>query len=487
VLRRAGGPVGRTRTVLALVATLAVLAPLGWFWQASLLPDSYSVLDMGQVDEGRPGPAPAHRHHGVPALGVDQLVADSGPADVAVTLVARAARLPFGAGFDGYTLNGSSPGPVLRAEVGQLVEVRLVNESVPAGITLHWHGVDVPNAADGVAGVTQDAVPVGGEYTYRFRARQVGTFWYHSHQVAHEQVARGLFGALVITPPGGVGRDEVAAVHLYGGARTINGQPGDLRLDAQPGERVRVRVINTDNGPMPIWVGGAPYRLLAVDGMDLHEPGPVDGAALELTAGARADLEIVVPAAGARVEMAGAVAVVLGPPGAAPGPTRRPAQDLDLLGYGTPAALPFDPAAATRRFEYAIGRWPGFLDGLPGMWWTVNGRMYPDVPMFMVGEGDVVTMRVSNDSGEVHPMHLHGHHMVVLARNGVPATGSPWWVDSLNVRDGESYDVAFRADNPGLWMDHCHQLKHAAEGLTAHLMYQGVSTPYRIGGPNTPE
>jgi FtsP/CotA-like multicopper oxidase with cupredoxin domain len=194
-----------------------------------------------------------------------------------------------------------------------------------------------------------------------------------------------------------------------------------------------------------------------------------------------------VPAAGARIEMAGAVAVVLGPAGVAPGPTRRPAQDLDLLGYGAPAALPFDPAAATRRFEYAIGRWPGFLDGLPGMWWTVNGRMYPDVPMFMVSEGDIVTMRISNDSGEVHPMHLHGHHAVVLARNGVPATGSPWWVDSLNVRDGESYDVAFRADNPGLWMDHCHQLKHAAEGLTAHLMYEGVTTPYRIGGPNTPE
>jgi FtsP/CotA-like multicopper oxidase with cupredoxin domain len=487
VLRRAGGPVGRTRTVLALAAALVVLAPLGWFWQASLLPDTYSALDMGQVDEGRPGPAPAHLHHGARPVGVDQLVADSGPADVAVTLVARAARLPFGAGFDGYTLNGSSPGPVLRAEVGQLVEVRLVNESVPAGITLHWHGVDVPNAADGVAGVTQDAVPVGGEYTYRFRARQAGTFWYHSHQVAHEQVARGLFGGLVITPAGGVGRDEVAAVHLYGGVRTINGRPGDLRLDAQPGERVRVRVINTDNGPMPIWAGGAPYRLLAVDGMDLHEPGAVDGAALELTAGARADLEIVVPAGGARIEMAGAVAVVLGPAGAAPDPTRRPAHDLDLLGYGTPATLPFDPAAATRHFEYAIGRWPGFLDGLPGMWWTVNGRLYPDVPMFMVGAGDIVTMRISNDSGEVHPMHLHGHHMVVLARNGAPATGSPWWVDSLNVRNGESYDVAFRADNPGLWMDHCHQLKHAAEGLTAHLMYEGVTTPYRIGGPNTPE
>ena len=478
MLRRRGAPVpGRTRTLLALIATLAVLGPVGWLWWSSLLPARYSMLDTGGM---------SHPHGTHQGIGVDRLVADAGPADVALTLVARAARLPLGAGFEGYTLNGTSPGPELRAELGQLVEVRLVNESVPDGITLHWHGVDVPNADDGVAGVTQDAVPIGGEFTYRFRAKQAGTFWYHSHQVAHEQVARGLFGALVITPPGGVGREQVAAVHLYGGQRTINGQPGDLRVDATPGERIRVRVINTDNGPMPIWVSGSPYRVLAVDGTDLHGPGPVESAAVELTAGARVDLEVPVPATGARVELSG-VAVLLGPPGAVPAPSPRPSRDLDLLDYGTPAALPFDPAAATRSYDYVIGRRLGFVDGVPGMWWTVNGRLYPDVPMFMVAVGDVVRMRVRNDSGEVHPMHLHGHHAVVLARDGVPATGSPWWVDSLNVRDGETYDIAFRADNPGIWMDHCHQLKHAAEGLVAHLVYEGVSTPYRIGGPNVPE
>ena len=487
--RAGAAPAGRLRAALALLAALAVLGPLGWMWQASLLPDSYSVLDMGTVDTGRAGPAGAHRHD--EAVGVDELVADTGPADVELTLVARAQPVHLGPGRDvaGYTLNGTSPGPTIRAELGQLVQVELVNSSVAGGVTLHWHGVDVPNAADGVAGVTQDAVPIGGSYRYRFRVEQVGTYWYHSHQVAHEQVARGLFGALVITPPGGVGRDELALVHLYGGDRTINGQLGDAVVAAQPGERIRVRVINTDNGPMPLWVSGAPFRLLAVDGTDLHEPGPVDGAAVTLTAGARADLEITVPDGGARVEMAGAVALVLGPPGAAVARTPRPATDLDLLRYGTPAPLPFDPAAATRTFDYAIGRRPGFLDGVPGLWWTVNGRLFPDVPMYEVDAGDVVRMRISNSSGEVHPMHLHGHHALVLTRDGVPATGSPWWVDSLNVGDGESYEIAFRADNPGIWMDHCHQLTHAAQGLTAHLMYTGVHTPYRVGGAvaNTPE
>jgi FtsP/CotA-like multicopper oxidase with cupredoxin domain len=86
-------------------------------------------------------------------------------------------------------------------------------------------------------------------------------------------------------------------------------------------------------------------------------------------------------------------------------------------------------------------------------------------------------VHIENRSGEVHPMHLHGHHVVVLARNGVTATGSPWWVDSLNVLANESYDVAFVADNPGIWMDHCHNLKHAAQGMVAHLMYEGFDTP----------
>jgi FtsP/CotA-like multicopper oxidase with cupredoxin domain len=123
------------------------------------------------------------------------------------------------------------------------------------------------------------------------------------------------------------------------------------------------------------------------------------------------------------------------------------------------------------------------------MWWTVNGGLFPDVPMYTVSRGDVVVMRLENNSGEVHPMHLHGHHAVVLSRNGEAATGSPWWVDSLNVGDGESYEIAFVADNPGVWMDHCHNLPHAAEGLVAHLMYAGYSTPYRIGeaSGNEPE
>lgn len=67
----------------------------------------------------------------------------------------------------------------------------LTHASVKAGVALHWHGVKVPNAMDGVAGVTQDAVPVGGRFIYRFLPDRAGNFWYHSHHVSNEQVVGG--------------------------------------------------------------------------------------------------------------------------------------------------------------------------------------------------------------------------------------------------------------------------------------------------------
>ncbi len=497
------GPKGgsRVRLAVACAATAVVLGPLVWLWQASLQPDAYSVTDMGYADSGG-GPVGSstaqggHGQHAMAGRSVASLTADPRrPADVTVTLTARKRRfqLASGRGVDGYTLNGGSPGPVIRATVGQLVQVRLVNESVSGGVTLHWHGVDVPGAEDGVAGVTQDAVGVGEDFTYRFVADQVGTFWYHSHQVSHEQVQGGLFGALVVTPkeqPADL-VDVLALVHLYQGVATVNGREGDVRVDVPPGKRARVRVINTDNGQISVWVAGAPFRLVAVDGTDLHGPTPVQDTAVLVTAGGRADLEVTVPEAGSpiRVHLGGSAAVVLGSRRYDVPAVPRPKATLDLLSYGTKAPLGFDPQTPDRRFRYDIGRRPGFLDGRPGLWWTVNGHLFPDIPMFVVAEGDVVRMRIANHSGQAHPMHLHGHHAVVLSRDEVRATGSPWWVDSLNVGRGESYDLAFVADNPGIWMDHCHNLPHATQGLVAHLMYEGTTTPFAVGGTagNEPE
>jgi FtsP/CotA-like multicopper oxidase with cupredoxin domain len=480
----------RVRLIVSLVAALVILAPLAWLWQASLVPNSYSVMGMGYLDYG--GGLVASHDHESTARSINDIVVDPArKADVRVDLVAEQQNLSIGGrSVPGYTINGTSPGPMITAQQHQLIEVHLRNASVKAGIALHWHGVDVPAAMDGVAGVTQDEVPIGGEFTYRFVANQVGTYWYHSHQVSNDQVIGGLFGTLVVLPNAGRGEavDVVAAAHTYGGMKTINGVAGDLKVPAKPGQQVRIRVINTDNGPIETWAD-TPFQVLATDGYAVNGPTDVTDHSMTVTAGGRADLGVTMPSDGkpVRVQVSKGTAVILGngDPAAPP----QPRTPLDLLSYGTPTVLSFDPAKANRHFDYSIGRRPGFVRGQPGLWWSINGHLYPDVPMYVVREGDIVIMHIDNHSGQLHPMHLHGHHAVVLSRNGVAASGSPWWIDSLNVLEGETYDIAFLADNPGIWLDHCHHLKHAAQGMVAHLMYEGVSTPYKIGGTvnNRPE
>ena len=176
------------------------------------MPKQFSVQDMGYPDYGA-GPAAhgagaGHGHGAAGSVSVDTLTADPArPADVESTWWPAAATLDIGGrAVPGFTLNGTSPGPTITATVGDLVEVRLRNASVTEGVALHWHGIDVPNAMDGVAGVTQDAVPVGGDFRYRFVADRVGTYWYHSHQLSHEQVVGGLLGALVVQPKRGHAR-----------------------------------------------------------------------------------------------------------------------------------------------------------------------------------------------------------------------------------------------------------------------------------------
>jgi len=492
----------RTRFIVACAATLAVLLPLGWMWQRSLMPDTYSVVDMGYPDygtdaKGKPLPTPSAGGHGHGAtkdakdkgVSIATLVERSKKAaDVVVELSAQEGVFPLaGHQIEGFVLNGKTPGPEIVVKQGELVEVRLHNENVTDGVALHFHGVDVPNAADGVAGVTQDAVPPGESHTYRFVAERAGTYWYHSHQVSHEQVAGGLFGALVVQPVGlQTGQDLTAVAHTYSGNRTLNGRAGDQHAVARPGERVRLRIVNTDNGTLSTW-SSVPFRVAAIDGYDLRGETAVKAKRLEIPAGGRADLEFTVPRKGAaRVQVGAATAYIIGPRESYPERPEQPTTALDLLSYGKGSV---DMPKPNRVFDYSIGRRPGFIDGRPGYWWTINGRMWPNVPMFMVRTGDVVKFRIENHSGEAHPMHLHGHHALVTARNGKPVTGGPLWVDSVDVKDDETIDLVFRADNPGIWMDHCHALPHAAEGLLAHLMYEGYTTPYRVGGKtaNHPE
>ena len=89
------------------------------------------------------------------------------------------------------------PGPTIRVRQGERITRRFLNELTQPS-TVHWHGIRIVNAMDGAPDVTQDAVLPGGEFLYDFVAPDAGTFGYHPHERAYEQMARGLYGALIV-------------------------------------------------------------------------------------------------------------------------------------------------------------------------------------------------------------------------------------------------------------------------------------------------
>ena len=96
-----------------------------------------------------------------------------------------------------FTYNGTVPGPMIRVTEGDRVRVIVRNE-LPVPTTIHWHGVEVPNAMDGVPGVTQDPIQPGETFTYEFTAKPAGTFMYHSHYESDRQVVAGLYAPFII-------------------------------------------------------------------------------------------------------------------------------------------------------------------------------------------------------------------------------------------------------------------------------------------------
>ena len=491
------------RGVAAAVA-LSVLGLAAWgarAWHGSRLPSTYNVMELGVPDYGGAAVVPVAHGAGHSRAGEKQMVSVAdlteprGEPDFRTTLTARRTRvrLPSGKAIEVWAFNGRIPGPELRVRQGDLVEITLVNADIAQGVSIHWHGVDVPNAEDGVAGVTQDAVLPGQRRVYRFRVHQAGTFWYHSHQASSTQVKRGLYGAFVSLPRGlEPGTLDLAIVaHSFSGARTLGAHDGVDRRAVGPGTPVRLRVINSDSFSRRFVLAGTPFRVVAIDGTELHEPTALRGQTLELAGGGRYDLAFTMPRRTVQLHLLGAKAsLALSQDGRGALPAGEPGPEFDPLRYGSPAPTPVDASSHfDRTFMLHIGKRFGFLDGRFGRHWSVNGKLLPNLPTQIVSRGDLVKMTFVNDTDEDHPMHLHGHHMLVLSRDGAPATGSSWWSDTLNVKPGERYEVAFRADNPGLWMNHCHNLERAADGLVLHLAYDNVMTPFRVGAAahNHPE
>ncbi|PZF81050.1 multicopper oxidase family protein [Jiangella anatolica] len=416
--------------------------------------------------------------HGTPVTDLRGATAPApGGAVRPYTVTARRASVALTSGttVDAWTFDGTLPGPPLTAVQGDLVQVTLRNEDIDDGVTIHWHGYDVACGEDGAPGTTQDVVRAGEEFGYSFRADQAGTFWYHTHQVSHVGVRRGLFGTLVVTQRDAEPEDVdlVLPVHTYDGVLAIGDDDGVLAPDAVAGASVRLRLLNTDSEPHRFGLAGTAFRLAAVDGRDVNEPGEVSERALRLPAGGRYDLTFTMPDGPVALTVDGEVRLRLRD-GDTPETGGWP--ELDPLHYGAPAAVPFTlDTDYDRHFTLVLDRGVAMVDGRPAFAQTVNGRGHPSIPEQVVAEGDLVRFSVVNRSLETHPWHLHGHGVLVLARDGRAATGSPLWVDTFDVRPGEVWDVAFEADNPGVWMNHCHNLPHAEQGMMLRLRYDGVT------------
>ncbi|NES27078.1 multicopper oxidase domain-containing protein [Micromonospora terminaliae] len=460
-----GYPASAGTGLLALAGVLAATAiswrvlaarPSGTVSRAALA-TAAAALVTGTGLAAAPGAAP-----GVPHEHEAGEVRTVGEPTRRFTLTAATATVRVG-GRDvaAWAFNGQVPGPELTAAVGDVLEVTLRNRDIERGVTLHWHGYDVPNSQDGVPGVTQEAVRPGQEFVYRFRAEQAGTYWYHTHAVSDVGVRKGLYGMLVVRPAPVAGVDVTVPVHTLSGLPL----PAPRTEPVAAGTPVRLRLANTDSTTHRYALAGTPFRVAAIDGGDLRGPAPIDETAVLIAAGGRYDLVFTAPATPVALLVDGRAVWSTGPVPAAT--DRWPV--LDPLTYGASAPAPW--SRFDREFTLVLDRGLDLRGLLPRYAHTVNGAADPDIPPQVVREGDVVAFTIVNRAQYVHPWHLHGHHVLVLSRNGQPATGSPLWLDSFDVRPGDVWKVAFRADNPGVWANHCHNLAHADAGMTLHLMY----------------
>jgi FtsP/CotA-like multicopper oxidase with cupredoxin domain len=429
-------------------------------------------------------------------------------------LTAAPGRVTFLAGqtqTEVWNYNGSVPGPVVRLQQGEPARI-IVENRLAEDTTVHWHGVRVPNAMDGVPGLTQPAIKPGEMFTYEFTPPDAGTFWYHSHANSLEQLGRGLAGAVIVQErdPLPVDRDvlwflsdwrltedaqiapgfgnsmEAGMSGRVGNLVTLNGSAKAVEPVAA-GERIRLRLVNGAIARiMALHFEGHRPIVVALDGQpcDPHEP--------------KSDRIVLGPAMRADVvlDMRGL-----------PGHRYAVVDDFyDGLAYrltqleyderapvrqqsDVPILLPRNPIAepnladADRHDLVLQGGMMGggAMAGMGGMMgmgggaaWAINGASMAgdggsDVPpAFTIRRGRSVVLTLRNQTAWHHPMHLHGHSFRVLTLNGAPVPHRQWR-DTVLLAPQDTAEIAFVADNPGDWMVHCHVMDHQVSGLMTVL------------------
>jgi len=397
-----------------------------------------------------------------------------------------------------WAYNGSVPGPTIELHEGDSVTIHFHNK-LSQTTTVHWHGLHIPAGSDGSP---LNPVAPGGDqnYTFKIPIGSAGTYWYHPHpdMTTTEQVARGLYGALIVRPA----VDPLAGIperllvlsdnrfkadgsvdlpdhmSLAGQIDAENGREGNVllvngqampTLSIRPGEIQRWRIINSSAARI--------YRL-AIPGRKLIHVGS-DGGLFEKPR----DVDDLLVANSERVEILvrggepGSRVVLQTLPYDRYDPHTRPTdwnQPRDLLTLQTttdpPVTAPVISAllravAPIDTKQVAARRTIAFSQGL------INGKAMDmsrvDVTVRL---GTKEIWQIQNVVGMDHPFHLHGFRFQVLDRDGV---AEPYvsWKDSVNVPKHSQVRVAIRfEDFPGKWMFHCHILDHEDMGMMGILL-----------------
>lgn len=402
-----------------------------------------------------------------------------------------------------WSYNGRVPGPELRVAQGKMFRMRLENALPEQGTTIHWHGVRLPNAMDGVPNITQPPVMPGETFEYRFAPPDAGTFWYHPHMNSVEQISRGLSGVLIVeeAEPPEVDRDltlviddwrmtQDAQIHDSFGDRhdlshagrlgnyvTVNGrfQWGE---SVRAGDRLRLRLVNTATARIfTMRAEGLRLWVTALDGMPLAQP--LEVSELTLAPAQRIDVIADVTAEPsseallASIERGGdflLASFVTGnqqrrakrgspapfPPNTHPEPDLSEARDVALVMEG--GAMRGLPDGAL--FNGQIMGMRALVDN--EQFWAFNGVAgMAEAPLIEARVGETIRIAIENRTAFPHAQHLHGYHSRLLEPDGSMGV----WRDTVLVNPNEKREIAFVAQTPGDWMFHCHMLSHQIAGM----------------------
>jgi FtsP/CotA-like multicopper oxidase with cupredoxin domain len=397
--------------------------------------------------------------------------------------------------------NGSVPGSILRFTEGKAVTVDVFNDTdVPE--VVHWHGQLIPSAVDGSLEEGTPPVMPGSHRRVRFTPKPAGTRWYHTHTMAHADLSRagfsGQFGIAIVEParhPGAYDQEICIAAHHWEPSIANMGPPdngfeiayksatfnGKMLGAGEPvrvrqGQRVLFRLLNASaTDEIRLALPGHRFTVIAMDGNPVPRPQTVDILYLDIAERIDAIVEMNTPGVwvfgavkeddrkmgmGVVIEYANKAGE---PQWQQPGSVERGPWDYSQFGSDRPAPEP------DHQFEMKFQKIPGNRKDFNH--WTINGKSFPDIEKLRVQKGKRYRLLFNNDSGDIHPLHLHRHTFEITQIGEKRTAGI--MKDVVSVARRSTAAIDFVADNPGLTLFHCHMQLHMDFGFMQLIEYAG--------------